>query len=356
MDLRDARPAPPESTSPERRWTLFVSQLAVGVGGVIAFAVALIFTISGFGLRTVPNATMLGFLVLAGIVAGTFWFLAALERQKYPRQGSPAPSDPALVEQLTTSRREIVGAFEIERRRIERDLHDGAQQYLVASSMKVGEVALLIDNARSRPADAQRILAQAADLVAKAQDDTDEALRALRRTVSGIHPKVLSDMGLEAAVRDMAGRVSEDIVVRVPHPLPRLPEGVVAAAYFFVSEAITNAAKHAPGAPVSVLITADQHLQVSIVDEGPGGAEIRPGHGLSGMRERLAAFGGTLEVSSPPGGPTAVRASIPLLLHRGESGVVPFVQPAAGPGAPTAAPGARASDPIPHRPTEEDPR
>ncbi|MDO5495593.1 MAG: histidine kinase [bacterium] len=228
------------------------------------------------------------------------------------------------MQDLTTSRREIVGAFEIERRRIERDLHDGAQQYLVASSMKVGEVALLIENVRSAssPEAARTDLANAAALIAQAQDDTDEALSALRLTVSGIHPKVLSDKGLEAAVRDMAARTGDSVTVRCPHPLPAMPEGVVAAAYFFTSEALTNAAKYAPRAPVTVLLAADESLHVAVVDTGPGGASVRPGGGLSGMKERLAAFGGIMELSSPPGGPTTVRASIPLLLQVGESGVV----------------------------------
>ena len=101
--------------------------------------------------------------------------------------------------------------------------------------------------------------------------------------------------------------------------LPDLPPGVASAAWFLAAEALTNAAKYAPGADLSLVVAAGQDLHVSIVDEGPGGAELRPGHGLAGMRERLEAFGGTLTVSSPPGGPTSVSARIPLLLNIGES-------------------------------------
>ncbi|MDO4887304.1 MAG: histidine kinase [Actinomycetaceae bacterium] len=232
---------------------------------------------------------------------------------------------PREVEELTESRREIVAAFEIERRRIERDLHDGAQQFLVTASMDVGEASLLLETAmEGRPVDPDR-LAQVSDLLTKAQDDAEAALRALRTTVAGIHPKVLSDLGLHAAVENLCSSSALDVTLRVPHELPTLPEGVVAAGYFLVSEALTNAAKYAPHSRASVLIVADDDLHISVTDEGPGGATIRPDGGLSGMRERLAAFGGTLTLTSPPGGPTTVSGSIPLLLHHGEFGVTPEV-------------------------------
>ncbi|MCI1895892.1 MAG: histidine kinase [Ancrocorticia sp.] len=229
--------------------------------------------------------------------------------------------DPDAVQQLTESRREIVAAFEIERRRIERDLHDGAQQYLVTASMDVGEADLMLETAAQGEGVDRQTLNQARRLLAKAQDDSEAALKALRRTVAGIHPKVLSDLGLEAAVRDVAAASPLDVVVHCPNGLPDMPEGVIAAGYFMVSEALTNAAKHAPGAHVSVLLAADAQLHISIVDDGPGGATIRADHGLAGMRERLAAFGGSLTLTSPPGGPTTVTARIPLLLRQGEFGV-----------------------------------
>ncbi|WP_082418259.1 sensor histidine kinase [Flaviflexus massiliensis] len=207
---------------------------------------------------------------------------------------------------LRRSRREIVGAFEIERRRIERDLHDGAQQYLVAATMKLGEASLSLD-----PDSVE------GKLLAGAMDDAETAMKALRQTVHGIHPQVLTDMGLEAAVRDLARRF-DNVEVRCPRPLPSLPRGVTASGYFFVSEALTNSAKY--GGPAVVLLIADENLHVTVTDQGQGGATIRPGHGLSGMKERLAAFGGTLTVSSPEGGPTEVRAKMPLLLNIGESG------------------------------------
>lgn len=210
----------------------------------------------------------------------------------------------ARIAELTASRRAIADAYEIERRRIERDLHDGAQQYLVSALMKLGEAALDCEG-------------PAAALLAEAREDVQNGLDALRATVHGIHPQVLVERGLAAAVR--AYPTAPTVVE--PHPLPTLSQSVLAAAYFFASEALTNAAKHAPGAPVTVLLTADAHLRVSVVDDGPGGASIIGGHGLAGMRERLAAFDGSMSLSSPPGGPTQVVASIPLLLEFGQPGV-----------------------------------
>ena len=224
------------------------------------------------------------------------------------------PREPEEIAALTESRREIVAAFEIERRRIERDLHDGTQQYLVTSSMAVGEADLILESGGS--------VEEARKLLAKAQDDSAAALRALRHTVAGVHPKVLSDLGLEAAVRNLAADSPLNVAVRVPYPLPEIPEGVVAAGYFMVAEALTNAAKYAGGASVSILLVADDNLHVSVIDDGPGGAVVRPDHGLAGMKERLAAFGGTFNVMSPDGGPTTVSCQIPLLLRQGEFGVV----------------------------------
>ena len=245
--------------------------------------------------------------------------------------GDLASMTPEEVAELTESRREIVAAFEIERRRIERDLHDGAQQFLVTASMDVGEASLLLDSATVGDRVVPERMAQVRRLLDKAQDDSEAALRSLRSTVAGIHPKILSDLGLEAAVQSLCSSSSLDVVLRVPHPLPAMPEGVVAAGYFLVCESLTNAAKYAPGARVTVLLAADESLHVSVSDEGPGGAVIRPDGGLSGMRERLAAFGGTMGLVSPAGGPTVVSARLPLQLLRGEFGVVPPAGHPAGP-------------------------
>lgn len=218
----------------------------------------------------------------------------------------------ARIAALTRSRRAIVDAYEVERCRIERDLHDGAQQYLVAAAMKVGEARL--SKAVAADPDAAKLLAEAASALREAQ-------ASLRAIVRGIRPQVLVERGLAAALDDVAAAAAIPVRIVVPHPLPSMPEGVLATGYFFACEAIANVAKHAPEASVTVLLAADVNLRISVVDNGPGGAEIRAGHGLAGMRERLGAFGGLLEISSPVGGPTQVAATIPLLLERGETGV-----------------------------------
>lgn len=202
----------------------------------------------------------------------------------------------------------VACAYEVERQRIERDLQDGTQQYLVAAAMKVGEVQLRADDTTRA-------------LLAEAMKDLQQGLDSLRTTVHGISPQVLHERGLVEAVDEAAALYGLHVEVRCPHPLPTLSPSVLAAAYFFVTEALANAAKYAPNAPVSVLITADEHLRISVVDAGPGGASLIDGHGLAGMRDRLAGFGGQLSLSSPPGGPTKVTASIPLLLDRGQTGL-----------------------------------
>lgn len=278
------------------------------------------------------------------------WSFSRARRLRSRRKSEPPTGAEAQrqIAELTASRRIIVDAYEVERRRIERDLHDGTQQHLVTAMMQLGE-ASLSPALQTDPA--------LAELIVGAQNSVKRGLDALRKTVRGIHPQVLMELGLAAALEDVASAAGERVRIFCPNPLPTLPEGVLAAAYFFATEALTNAAKYAPGAGVTVLLAADEHLRVSVMDDGPGGAVIREGRGLAGMRERLAAFGGDLSISSPPGGPTQVAASIPLLLHRGESGVGP-VSPvdAVGPvgtSAPSPAAPVGASHPSPAAPVPD---
>lgn len=295
--------------------------LFVYVVALVAIPVCVAFAFQGYSgllsyLRWVLIALWIVlFFGMSGVIVRRIRYSARQIRRLYGER------NPSTVSELTESRREIVAAFEIERRRIERDLHDGAQQYLVTASMDVGEADLTLDSAVMDGTVDPEKMREVRRLLAKAQDDAEAALRALRHTVAGIHPKVLSDLGLESAVRDLAAASPLEVTVRCPHGLPAMTEGVIAAGYFMVSEALTNTAKHAPGARVSILLAADADLHISVIDDGPGGAVVLPDHGLAGMRERLAAFGGTFTVSSPPGGPTTVIAQIPLLLRRGEFGV-----------------------------------
>ncbi len=295
------------------RWALCGLQLAsVAAGGLSWLAVAVL-------LRPAGDVALWAMLLGVLGVAGACW-LEVIKTRSIARAANPPVTLPYAdqVQALTRSRLRIVEAFELERTRIERDLHDGAQQYLVSASMKVGEVTLALASP-ARATDADRLRA-AVPLLERAQDEVDLALRALRDTVAGVHSRLLAQRGLEAAVRELAARLSTGagaIEVRVPHPLPEVPAGVASAAWFFAAEALTNAAKYAAGAQVSVVLAADRFLHVSVVDDGPGGARITEGGGLDGMRERLAAFGGQIVVSSPSGGPTTVSARIPLLLEAG---------------------------------------
>lgn len=270
------------------------------------------------GSSTILGITLIALALLIALLA--VQIIAPTQLAATTHLIAPRDDQSKRIQELTNSRRAIVDAYEIERRRIERDLHDGAQQFLVTANMKIGEAALILQ--MNEPTPTSAAIHDISTLLAQAQDDTDRALAALRETVTGVHPQLLSDKGLETAVRDIAMRCPVPVEVRVPHRLPELPDGLRSAAYFLINEAITNVVKYAPDATATVLITASSHLRISIVDTGEGGAEMTPGRGLDGLRQRLGAFGGTLTLSSPPGGPTAVQASIPLLLNLGESTIV----------------------------------
>ena len=188
-----------------------------------------------------------------------------------------------------------------ERRRLERDLHDGAQQRLVslARTLRMARDKLGPD------------AGEAGRLLDRSRHELDEALKELRELVRGIHPTVLSDRGLAGAVEALAERAPLPVVVS-GLPAQRLPERVELAAYFVVCEALTNVAKYASATRVSVTMSkADGSLAVEISDDGIGGADMGRGTGLRGLSDRLAAIEGRLEVDSAPGLGTTVRASIP---------------------------------------------
>jgi signal transduction histidine kinase len=212
-----------------------------------------------------------------------------------PRSGD---TDERLVE-VTRSRARLVDAFEVERRRIERDLHDGAQQRLVAMSIQLGLARLELPPG-----------SPAAEPVAAAHELAKQALTEIRELIRGVHPKVLTDRGLAAAVRDVASAAPVPVELAV-HP-ERLPTAVEVTAYFVVVEALANVAKHsgARRARVSAHVVQDR-LLLEVVDDGRGGADPANGSGLVGLADRVAAVDGTVAVSSPAGGPTRVRVEIP---------------------------------------------
>ena len=208
-------------------------------------------------------------------------------------------SNARLVE-VTRSRARLVDAFGVERRRIERDLHDGAQQRLVALSMQLGLARLELPP--GSPAAAQ---------LATAQELARQALAELRELIRGVHPKVLTDRGLPAAVRDAAGNapVPIDLDLRLD---ARLPEAVEVTAYFVVVEALANVAKHSQATRAGVTADVrDGRLHLDVRDDGRGGADPDRGTGLNGLADRVAAVEGTVALSSPPGGPTLVHVEIP---------------------------------------------
>ncbi|HEX6868951.1 MAG TPA: sensor domain-containing protein [Candidatus Limnocylindrales bacterium] len=210
------------------------------------------------------------------------------------------------VATLETSRRAVLDVEASELRRIERDLHDGAQQRLVMLSMNLGMAAERID---ADPAGAKA-------LVEDAREQARQALAEIRDLVRGIAPAILLDRGLVPALSALAGRGPIPVVVasELPEGL-RLSDAVERAAYFVVAEAVANAAKHATRTATRVEIRgrlAGGALVVEIEDDGPGGARILPAGGLAGLVGRVEALDGTLALESPDGGPTIVRASIPV--------------------------------------------
>ncbi|MET7932075.1 histidine kinase [Streptomyces sp. NPDC005322] len=208
------------------------------------------------------------------------------------------------VQRLTETRHDAVDTSAAELRRIERDLHDGAQARLVAMGMSLGTVEALIE----------KDPAQAKKLLAAARANSAEALSELRDLVRGIHPPVLAERGLGDAVRALALRMPMPVEVTV-ELTGRAAEPVESAAYFAVSEVLTNAAKHAGAARMWLdLHHEDGMLRIAVTDDGRGGARTSPDGGLGGVERRLGTFDGILAVSSPVGGPTMVTMEIPCTL------------------------------------------
>jgi signal transduction histidine kinase len=214
--------------------------------------------------------------------------------------------DPAVTAQMTDlrdARSRIIEAADAERRRIERDLHDGAQQRLVA-------LALTLRMAEKRSADGH---SDAAELVRQAGDEAALALKELRDLARGIHPAILTNRGLPAALDDLAARASVPVQV-IEAPSERLPDAVEATAYFVVSECLVNVDKHAQATAATVsVVPRDGQLVVTVSDDGLGGAGVDGGSGLQGLEDRVGALEGTLRVESPPGHGTIVHATIPLV-------------------------------------------
>lgn len=217
-----------------------------------------------------------------------------------------APSNEEIlterVEELTESRSAVMKAMHLERRRIERDLHDGAQQRLVSMAMDLGRAR---DRMESDDVDAAR------DLLVKSHEESKVVLKELRDLVRGIHPAVLSDRGLDAAISAIAGRSPIPVGVDVDLAM-RQPDEVEGTAYFVVVEGLTNIAKHSHATEANVSISRNgSWLRIEISDNGLGGADPSRGTGLAGLRDRIQALDGRMQIDSPDGGGTRLIVEIP---------------------------------------------
>ena len=248
----------------------------------------------------------LSVLGLVGIALAAPWLTRALARLDLAVARwllAPRRQD-ELGEQVTrleTSRAAAVDSAEAERRRIERDLHDGAQQRLVALAMDLGTARERLEH---DPEGGRQ-------LVAEAHEEAKAALKDIRDLVRGIHPVILEDRGLDAALSAVVARSPFPVTLDV-NVAERPPPAVESTAYFVVSEALTNVARHAEATrAVVTIVRAGDRLVVEVRDDGQGGAVVGQGTGLTGLRDRITALGGAMHVVSPPGGPTTLLAEIP---------------------------------------------
>ena len=301
-------------------WVLAAVPAALLAGGLTVASVGL--EVITFG-HTEHNGRNLAIVVisLAAAAAG-LWsapgVLAGYGRMARSLLGPTASAELLLrVDHLAQTRSESLDTGAAEMRRIERDLHDGAQARLVATGMALDAAEQLLD---SSPAAARALLAEARESAAR-------ALAELRDLVRGIHPPVLADRGLAEAIRAMA--LDFPLPVHFRTELPgRPPAPVESAAYFAVSELLANVSKHAAARQAWIDIRyAAGALRISVSDDGTGGADPAAGTGLRGIERRLAAFDGVLAVSSPPGGATVANIEVPCPLA-----VLPGPAAAAGPG------------------------
>ncbi|MWK36347.1 sensor histidine kinase [Actinomadura sp. J1-007] len=257
----------------------FFEALPVSVGGLVLLVLAMYVT----------RAMAVGHALWARLLLGP--------------NGSQAENQAlrAKTAQLRASRARGVDAAEFERRRIERDLHDGAQQRLLAVAMDIGRARAKLDE---DPEGARALIEQA-------HSGTKEAISELRDLARGIYPAILTDRGLDPALSGLAGRAPVPVEVDVDLP-ERPPAAVESIAYFIVAEALANIAKYARATRAAVRVAReDAWVVVEVIDNGVGGAVANPEGGLAGLADRAATIDGMLIVDSPPGGPTIIRADLP---------------------------------------------
>jgi len=274
--------------------------------GALGFVIVAVSASAGLALGVAPFHGSAAILVLPGLglviaAAAAASGIARVDAALARRLLGPSPAEAlnARLAELTRTRSEAVAAADAERRRIERDLHDGTQQHLVALAMTLGL-------ARSELPDGP-----ARDSVSEAHRQAKEALAELHAFVRGLHPRVLDDRGLDAAMSGLVARMAQPVDLRV-EVARRCPPVIEAIAYFVVSEALTNITRHSRADRVEVAVVRDRdRLQVTVIDDGIGGATERPGGGLHGLAQRVASVDGTLRIRSPSGGPTTVEVELP---------------------------------------------
>jgi signal transduction histidine kinase len=260
-----------------------------------------------FGIRSVVGAPIYvagrlwGAVMVTSALAHAFPASTEARISSFAKLVTAALANVDAREQLAASRARIVEAADAARRRIERDLHDGAQQRLVslALSLRALESKLEPDTTAARE-------------LAVARAELDAALDELRELARGIHPSILSDRGLEAALEAVAGRSTVPVQLDLDG-CGKLPLSLQTTAYFVVAEALTNASKHAHPDRIEVRVAVGEgHARVEVRDDGSGGVDPARGSGLRGLADRVSALGGTLEIHSPAGAGTTIRARIPV--------------------------------------------
>ncbi|MGW8352010.1 sensor histidine kinase [Streptomyces wedmorensis] len=288
-----------------RGWTGLVCGIVLGL---LAFGVVLAGLLArGLARGTLGWEELLTQLLLGGVLlfldVQGLYALAALDARLARECFGPSEGEllRRRIDELAVSRAAVVQAVDAERRRIERDLHDGVQQRLVALAMLLGRAR------RSRDRDP----GQAEALLEQAHREAREVLSELRDVAWRVYPSALDALGLEEALGGVAQRCAVPLRVRYEAGDEPLPRPVEAAAYFVVSEAVTNAAKHSSASAVAVRVSRDGPLlTVRVEDDGTGGADPAGG-GLTGLRSRVAALDGVLRIDSPLGGPTTLVAELP---------------------------------------------
>ena len=266
------------------------------LGGLLPFTMV---------VDTIPETVLMGTAGIGLALAAPWIARAVAGAESRLAAGLLGPSERTAlsnrVDELRARREQLVEVVEAERRRIERDLHDGAQQRLVALAMNLG---MAKDKFDKDPTAARALLDDA-------HADAKQAMVELRNLARGIHPAVLSDRGLDAALSSLAGRAPVPVAVEVWVP-ERPSAAIETTAYFVVAEALTNIAKHAGASRAAVTVARQNgHIKVVVTDDGIGGADAARGTGLAGLVDRVTAVDGTVRLSSPVGGPTILTVELP---------------------------------------------